>query len=131
MPTDEVCGEQRHPGRYPTDDGEHNQFEQERLDIDHETMLLITNGALYKAPIKNPHRVLDMGTGTGIWATDFANDHPESEVIGMDLRCVVSHQTRAYQVNVFLAICCRKREYLVPLRHGFAQKTFERTPRYF
>ena len=51
-------------------------------------MLLITNGALYKAPIENPQRVLDLGTGTGIWAIDFASDHPESEVIGLDLRCV-------------------------------------------
>lgn len=51
-------------------------------------MLLVTNGALYKAPIQNPHRVLDLGTGTGIWAIDFANDHPESEVIGLELRFV-------------------------------------------
>ncbi|KAF9870315.1 hypothetical protein CkaCkLH20_12162 [Colletotrichum karsti] len=30
-------------------------------------------------------RVLDVGTGTGIWAIDFADDHPEAEVIGVDL----------------------------------------------
>ncbi len=29
--------------------------------------------------------MLDVGTGTGIWAIDFADEHPESEVIGTDL----------------------------------------------
>jgi ubiquinone/menaquinone biosynthesis C-methylase UbiE len=28
-------------------------------------------GKLYLAPIDNPARVLDVGTGTGIWALDF------------------------------------------------------------
>ena len=65
----------------PTDD-----VEQERLDIHHEIMMLVTDGEIYKAPVRNPHRVLDLGTGTGIWAIDFANSHPEAEVIGVDLR---------------------------------------------
>ncbi|RXG43129.1 hypothetical protein VDGE_09074 [Verticillium dahliae] len=30
-------------------------------------------------------RVLDMGTGTGVWAVDYADAHPEAEVIGVDL----------------------------------------------
>ena len=64
----------------PTD-----ETEQERLDIHHEIMLLIMGGKLYKAPVGNPHRVLDLGTGTGIWTIDFAQDHPEAEVIGLDL----------------------------------------------
>ena len=29
--------------------------------------------------------VLDIGTGTGIWAIDFGDDHPESQVLGVDL----------------------------------------------
>ena len=49
-------------------------------------MLLVANGELYKAPIENPQRVLDLGTGTGIWSIDYATDHPEAEVIGLDLR---------------------------------------------
>ncbi|KAI9370121.1 methyltransferase [Aspergillus egyptiacus] len=46
---------------------------------------MILKGELHRAPIKNPARVLDIGTGTGIWAIDFADEHPESEVIGNDL----------------------------------------------
>ena len=50
-------------------------------------MLLIAKRALYKAPIGDSvHRVLDLGTGTGIWSVDFATDNPESDVIGLDLR---------------------------------------------
>lgn len=33
---------------------------------------MVFDGRLYEAPIKNPGRVLDVGTGTGIWAIDFA-----------------------------------------------------------
>lgn len=56
-------------------------------------MLLVTGRALYKAPIdpNNCHRVLDLGTGTGIWAIDYANDYPQAEVIGLDLRYVRAH----------------------------------------
>src|SRR5690554_6166725 len=64
----------------PTD-----EIEQERLDIHHEILLLIANGEIYKAPVRNAGKVLDLGTGTGIWAIDYATEHPEAEVIGLDL----------------------------------------------
>jgi trans-aconitate methyltransferase len=44
------------------------------------------NGELFRAPIsKNVQRVLDVGTGTGIWAIDFADEFPSAQVIGNDL----------------------------------------------
>lgn len=33
---------------------------------------MLLKGELCLAPVKNPGRVLDLGTGTGIWALDFA-----------------------------------------------------------
>lgn len=66
---------------FPNDD-----TEQDRLDMLHHIFRLVLRGSLYKAPISNPlQRVLDFGTGTGIWAIDFADEHPSAEVIGNDL----------------------------------------------
>lgn len=42
------------------------------MDMWHHIYLLLLGGELYLAPIKNPQRVLDLGTGTGIWAIQFA-----------------------------------------------------------
>ncbi|KAL2353359.1 S-adenosyl-L-methionine-dependent methyltransferase [Cryomyces antarcticus] len=40
---------------------------------------------LFLAPIQDPSKVLDVGTGTGIWAIDMADPFPDCEVIGTDL----------------------------------------------
>lgn len=43
------------------------------MDLLHHIYTLILDGELHMAPIKShPERVLDLGTGTGIWAMDFA-----------------------------------------------------------
>jgi SAM-dependent methyltransferase len=34
---------------------------------------------------KQVYRVLNAGCGTGIWAIDFAGEHPDAEVLGIDL----------------------------------------------
>jgi len=46
--------------------------EQERLDLYHHIFLTLLGGKLSTAPLDNPQRALDVGTGTGIWAIDFA-----------------------------------------------------------
>ena len=51
----------------PNDEGE-----QERLDFYHHMFLQLLGGKLYSAPLQNPQRVLDVGTGTGIWAIEFS-----------------------------------------------------------
>ncbi|KAI2641359.1 S-adenosyl-L-methionine-dependent methyltransferase [Hypomontagnella submonticulosa] len=55
-------------------------------DLQHQLFTLAIGNKLNIAPIPdNPRRVLDIATGTGIWAIEFAIQHPESEVLGTDL----------------------------------------------
>ena len=59
---------------------------QDRLDLVQHVWKLILRGELYRAPIsKNIQRVLDIGTGTGIWAIEFADEFPSATVIASDL----------------------------------------------
>lgn len=48
-----------------------DESENDRLDMVHELCLQILHRKLYLAPIKSPQRVIDLATGTGIWAIDF------------------------------------------------------------
>jgi len=48
-------------------------------------MSLVLDGKLHLAPLDAPQRILDIGTGTGIWAIDIADEYPMAEVIGTDL----------------------------------------------
>jgi len=66
-----------------------DEEEQDRLDLQHHLFLLTLDGKLALAPIEEMpggiHNVLDIGTGTGIWAIDFATNFPSADVIGTDL----------------------------------------------
>lgn len=69
-------------GKYvmPNDDRE-----QERMDIHYHSVRLAFGNQHFFAPIERPIAILDVGTGTGIWAMDVADDYPEARVIGVDL----------------------------------------------
>lgn len=57
------------------------------LDIAHHFITMLLGGNLFEAPLPRMalSRVLDIGTGTGIWAIDMADDYPAAVVIGTDI----------------------------------------------
>ncbi|KAF5695369.1 methyltransferase [Fusarium denticulatum] len=60
--------------------------ESERLDLQNHQLLLTFGGKRYFSPnADTAKRVLDVGTGTGIWAVEFADEHPHAEVFGIDI----------------------------------------------
>lgn len=71
-------------GRYnfPNDEAE-----QDREDMKHACVKMLCQNQLYFAPFdeRNLHNVLDIGTGTGIWAIEFGDLFPSANVQGIDL----------------------------------------------
>ncbi|KAK5662632.1 hypothetical protein OQA88_8546 [Cercophora sp. LCS_1] len=75
------------------DDGYHflgGKGEEKRLDLQHHIWYLTISGNLGLAPplrgASTISRVLDLGTGTGIWAIDFAEEHSKTEVTAIDIK---------------------------------------------
>ncbi|KAK2686194.1 hypothetical protein QWA68_014609 [Fusarium oxysporum] len=64
-----------------------DERQSETLDMNHHCLTLGLGGKLYLAPIDKDKitKAIDIGTGTGIWALDFADEHPNVEVIGTDI----------------------------------------------
>ena len=65
--------------------GPNDEIHNDQQDIAHHAWKLALDNQLYKAPIKNPDRILDVGTGTGIWAIEMAEEFPNAQVVGTDL----------------------------------------------
>ncbi|CCE28048.1 uncharacterized protein CPUR_01522 [Claviceps purpurea 20.1] len=59
----------------------------ESVELTHHYMAILFDDRLFLAPLEKEkiHRVLDVGTGTGIWAIEFADQFPNASVIGTDL----------------------------------------------
>jgi len=56
------------------------------LDIQHHCWRLALAGKLFIAPVSSDvHNVIDIGTGGGQWAIEFADKYPSANVIGTDL----------------------------------------------
>ncbi|KKY19627.1 putative methyltransferase domain-containing protein [Diplodia seriata] len=70
-------------GRYSLPNDEQ---EQDREDMKHAMTVAVCGDKLHFAPIgEAPGRILDLGTGTGIWCVDMGDAYPSAEVIGVDL----------------------------------------------
>ncbi|KAI9893852.1 MAG: hypothetical protein M1814_005405 [Vezdaea aestivalis] len=70
---------------YPCD-----EQEKDRMDILHKFFQVARRDFLHAAPISAPSNgerleILDLGTGTGIWAMDMAEKYPNSWIVGLDL----------------------------------------------
>lgn len=63
-------------------------FNQEidHLDLQHYMLRYLLKGN-YIAPIAKPARILDVGCGTGRWVTEMAQEFPQAELDGIDLKC--------------------------------------------
>ncbi|KIW91499.1 uncharacterized protein Z519_07465 [Cladophialophora bantiana CBS 173.52] len=63
-----------------------DEQEQDRNDLQHKKFNLLLGDKLHLAPIaESPQKLLDLGTGSGIWAMDMADRYPSAHVIGIDL----------------------------------------------
>lgn len=71
-----------HRGKYllPND-----SREQERMDTQYQSLHHVLRRKHWLAPIGSFTQILDVGTGTGIWALDVADCFPSSQVKGIDL----------------------------------------------
>lgn len=74
----------------PNDEGE-----LERMDLHYHALREILYNRLWICPLRSPTHVLDVGTGTGIWAMDVADSHPGTHVTGIDLSPVQPHNVSA------------------------------------
>ncbi len=67
-----------------------DRFEESRLDFQHALLYTILGNRHHLAPVADLLRkggqVLDVGTGTGIWAIEMARQFPKAQFIGVDLK---------------------------------------------
>ncbi|WDK12919.1 methyltransferase domain-containing protein [Colletotrichum graminicola] len=67
-----------------------DEAEMERLDMVHTLMVKTIGNRLFLAPIDEAktHRILDVGTGTGIWSMEMGDLFPKAEILGNDLSAI-------------------------------------------
>ncbi len=93
LPTDgsiyltQVSGEQITPTKVPYLLA-HDATEQNRLDFQHFFLKAILQ-MNYLAPIQNPSAILDVGSGTGRWAIEIAQQFPQARVTGIDIASTI------------------------------------------
>lgn len=73
---------QKASGQYILPDDEQ---EQDRLDIKYASIQLVFSDKVTFAPLESPQQILDIGTGTGIWAIDAGEQFPSATVTATDL----------------------------------------------
>ncbi|KZF24377.1 S-adenosyl-L-methionine-dependent methyltransferase [Xylona heveae TC161] len=95
---------------YPNDEPE-----LERLNLQHFILQQAFGGRSYFAPLRNPKRMLDIGTGTGVWPLEMAEEFPDCEIIGTDLS-PIQPQMVAENVHFFIDDAAEE-DWLYPPNH--------------
>jgi SAM-dependent methyltransferase len=67
--------------------GANDKQQLESMDLLAHLCYLVNGRKLYNAPLQKEtvRNTLDIGTGTGVWAMDFAEEFPDCEVVGTDI----------------------------------------------
>ncbi|KAK7420247.1 hypothetical protein QQX98_002902 [Neonectria punicea] len=67
--------------------GSNDEVQNEVMDVNHHTLTLGIGDKLHLAPLdkEKVQSVVDIGTGTGVWAIDFADEYPNASVVGTDI----------------------------------------------
>ncbi|KFY35955.1 hypothetical protein V494_05456 [Pseudogymnoascus sp. VKM F-4513 (FW-928)] len=96
-----------------------DEEEKDRMDIFHKFFHVARNkhtSVKYK-PNHDGYRIMDLGTGTGIWAIDMADDNTNAEVIGFDISLM---QPQTIPPNLTF----RRRDFEAPW-HGLAMDSYD------
>lgn len=78
-----------------------DEDEQTRLQMLNGVTISILGDRLHTAPLRDPRKILDVGTGVGEWAIAMGDEYPDAEVIGTDIAKI---QPTAVPLNVFFEI---------------------------
>ena len=103
----------RQQASYPLPNDEQ---ESDRLDLLHKLYEVALFGALHFSPLQDPRRILDLGTGTGIWAIEMADKFPDAQVIGNDLSPI---QPKWVPPNVHFEVDDMEQEWIFHERFDF------------
>lgn len=93
-----------------------DEAEQDREDMKHACVKMLCQNQLYFAPIdeNNLQNVLDIGTGTGIWAIEFGDLFPSADVLGIDLSPI---QPDWVPANVHFVVDDAESDWIYPPDH--------------
>lgn len=66
--------------------------EEQRLDFQHYMLKYVLGNRNFLAPVRSPRAILDVGCGTGRWASEVARQFPDANVVGLDKIAPASDQ---------------------------------------